>query len=148
MQTIYLPENLKYKQNIKYLLNIISKKNIIQYVSSQDIIISKEDFNNGFQVSPDSIYLFKYPKLNKELFSNIIRLKKIIIFENNLHEYKFSDILNNISIFLNSLDEEEYSYSLIYFKINVVRISQMTDADLYFLNKSEKEIIHFLNSII
>lgn len=86
----------------------------------QSIIISKDEYKNGFKISEDSIYLFKNPIISNKLLHNILHLKKIIIIENNLYTDKFSNILQKIYNFLNSLDEDEFKYSLTYFKFNVI----------------------------
>lgn len=143
MKTIYLYRNILSNSTIRYLINLIKNKELI-FMSLGDILINNDEFDTGYKIGLDTIFLFKSPKLSIKLFRSIISMKSITIIESKL----FEDEIDSVAKFLNSLDENEYKYKLIYIKSGVINVRLENSDSINLLFQNEKKIIKIIENNI
>ncbi len=86
------------------------------------ILLNEEEYNNGYKILEDTVVILKSPKLSLKLFQAILKFKSITIIETDI--YSKTEAFGAID-FLDSLDEKEYNYTLIYIKSGIVSVKKI-----------------------
>ncbi len=144
MKTIYLHREILKNANIRYLINLIKNKEIIE-MNYGDVLINGEEYNNGYKILEDTVVILKSPKLSLKLFQAILNFKSITVIETNI--YSKTEALGVID-FLDSLDEKEYNYKLIYIKSGIVSVKKIKPNSINLLIHDKKKIIKIIENNI
>lgn len=121
MKVIYLYREILKNTSVRYLINLIKNKEIIE-MNYGGILLNEEEYNNGYKILEDTVVILKSPKLSLKLFQAILKFKSITIIETDI--YSKTEAFGAID-FLDSLDEKEYNYTLIYIKSGIVSVKKI-----------------------